>query len=57
MGFPLVVRAIRLSLEAIDPRLEAAGRTLGFRGEHGDGPRLVHLHDALQRQGAGGMRN
>jgi molybdate transport system permease protein len=29
MGFPLVVRAIRLSMEAIDPRLEAAGRTLG----------------------------
>ena len=24
MGFPLVVRAIRLSMEAIDPRLEAA---------------------------------
>jgi molybdate transport system permease protein len=29
MGFPLMVRSIRLSLEAIDPRLEAAGRTLG----------------------------
>jgi molybdate transport system permease protein len=29
MGFPLVVRAIRLSMDAIDPRLEAAGRTLG----------------------------
>jgi molybdate transport system permease protein len=29
MGFPLVVRAIRLSMEAIDPRLEAAARTLG----------------------------
>ena len=29
MGFPLVVRAIRLSMEAVDPRLEAAGRTLG----------------------------
>jgi molybdate transport system permease protein len=29
MGFPLMVRAIRLSMEAIDPRLEAAGRTLG----------------------------
>jgi molybdate transport system permease protein len=29
MGFPLVVRAIRLSMEAIDPRLERAGRTLG----------------------------
>lgn len=31
MGFPLVVRAIRLSMEAIDPRLESAGRTLGAR--------------------------
>ena len=29
MGFPLMVRAIRQALEAIDPRLEAAGRTLG----------------------------
>jgi len=29
MGFPLMVRAIRLSFEAIDPRLEAAARTLG----------------------------
>lgn len=29
MGFPLMVRAIRLSMEAIDPRLEAASRTLG----------------------------
>ena len=29
MGFPLVVRAIRLSMDAVDPRLEAAGRTLG----------------------------
>jgi molybdate transport system permease protein len=29
MGFPLMVRSIRLSLAAIDPRLEAAGRTLG----------------------------
>ncbi len=29
MGFPLMVRAIRLSLEAIDPRLEAAAGTLG----------------------------
>ncbi len=31
MSFPLVVRAIRLSMEAVDPRLEAAGRTLGAR--------------------------
>jgi molybdate transport system permease protein len=29
MGFPLMVRAIRLSVEAIDERLEAAARTLG----------------------------
>jgi molybdate transport system permease protein len=29
MGFPLMVRAIRLSLEAIDRRLEVAARTLG----------------------------
>jgi molybdate transport system permease protein len=29
MGFPLMVRAIRLSLEGIDPRLETAARTLG----------------------------
>jgi len=29
MGFPLMVRAIRLSLEAIDPRLESAAETLG----------------------------
>jgi molybdate transport system permease protein len=29
MGFPLLVRAIRLSIEAIDRRLEAAASTLG----------------------------
>ncbi len=29
MGFPLMVRAIRLSMEAVDVRLEAAARTLG----------------------------
>jgi molybdate transport system permease protein len=29
MGFPLLVRAIRLSFEAVDPKLEAAARTLG----------------------------
>ncbi len=29
MAFPLMVRAIRLSLEAVDPRLEVAARTLG----------------------------
>jgi molybdate transport system permease protein len=31
MGFPLMVRAIRLSIEAIDPRLAAAASTLGAR--------------------------
>ncbi len=29
MAFPLLVRAIRLSLEAVDPKLEAAASTLG----------------------------
>ncbi len=29
MSFPLIVRAIRLSLEAVDPGLEAAAQTLG----------------------------
>lgn len=29
MGFPLMVRAIRLSIEAVDRRLERAGATLG----------------------------
>jgi molybdate transport system permease protein len=29
MGFPLLVRAIRLAIEAVDPRIEAAARTLG----------------------------
>jgi len=29
MGFPLMVRSIRLSIEAIDPRLEHAAATLG----------------------------
>jgi molybdate transport system permease protein len=29
MGFPLLVRAIRLSIEAVDVRLEEASRTLG----------------------------
>jgi len=31
MGFPLLVRAIRLAIEAVDPRLEAAARSLGAR--------------------------
>ncbi|MFT6676278.1 MAG: molybdate transport system permease protein [Sulfitobacter sp.] len=29
MGFPLMVRAIRLAIEAVDPKLEAAAATLG----------------------------
>lgn len=29
MAFPLMVRAMRLSIEAVDPKLEAAGATLG----------------------------
>ncbi|QYX56072.1 molybdate ABC transporter permease subunit [Roseovarius sp. SCSIO 43702] len=29
MGFPLMVRAIRLAFEAVDPKLEAAAETLG----------------------------
>src|SRR6478736_1974307 len=32
MGFPLMVRAIRLSIAAIDRRLEVAARTLGGSG-------------------------
>ena len=32
MVFPLMVRAMRLSFEAIDPRLEAAAGTLGASG-------------------------
>ena len=31
MAFPLMVRAMRLSLESVDQRLEAAARTLGAR--------------------------
>ncbi|MEM7669757.1 MAG: molybdate ABC transporter permease subunit [Pseudomonadota bacterium] len=32
MAFPLMVRAIRLSIEAVDPRLEEAASTLGASG-------------------------
>jgi len=32
MGFPLMVRAIRLAIEAVDPRVEQAARTLGAPG-------------------------
>jgi molybdate transport system permease protein len=34
MGLPLMVRAIRLSIEAIDPRLEMAARSLGGSAWH-----------------------
>ena len=29
MGFPLMVRAMRLAIEAVDPKLEEAASTLG----------------------------
>jgi molybdate transport system permease protein len=32
MGFPLMVRAIRLAIEAVDPKVEDAARTLGAPG-------------------------
>jgi molybdate transport system permease protein len=32
MGFPLMVRSMRLSIEAVDQRLETAARTLGAGG-------------------------
>ena len=32
MGFPLMVRAIRLAIEAVDPKIEEAARTLGAPG-------------------------
>ena len=34
MGFPFLVRAIRLSIDAVDPGLEAAARTLGAGRAH-----------------------
>ena len=34
MALPLMVRAMRLSIEAVDPRLEAAARTLGASPLH-----------------------
>lgn len=34
MALPLMVRAMRLSIEAVDPRLEAAARTLGASSWH-----------------------
>jgi molybdate transport system permease protein len=32
MGFPLLVRAVRLSIEAVDRRLESAAASLGAHG-------------------------
>jgi len=32
MGFPLMVRAMRLAIEAVDPRIEEAASTLGAPG-------------------------
>jgi molybdate transport system permease protein len=36
MGFPLMVRAIRLSIEAVDTRLEEAAGTLGANRASGE---------------------
>lgn len=47
MAFPLMVRAIRLSMEAIDPRLEQAARTLGAT------PRDVFFSVTLPLTGSG----
>ena len=47
MAFPLMVRAIRLSIEAIDTRLEQAARTLGA------GPLDVFFSIALPLTGSG----
>jgi molybdate transport system permease protein len=47
MGFPLMVRAIRLSIEAVDPGLEAAARTLGA------GPLAVFFTITLPLAGSG----
>ena len=47
MAFPLMVRAIRLSLEGVDERLEAAARTLGA----GPLDRFVHVTVPLMLPG------
>ena len=45
MGFPLLVRAIRLSIEAVDARLEEAAGTLGRQPRLG----VPHRHPAADR--------
>jgi len=47
MGFPLLVRTIRLSIEAVDPKLEVAAGTLGA------GPALVFAVVTLPLIGPG----
>ena len=64
MGFPLLVRAIRLSIEAIDRRLEDAAATLGANAllgvRHRDAAaraaRRHRRHGAVLRQGARRVR-
>ena len=64
MGFPLLVRAIRLSIEAVDARLEEAAGTLGANRAwvfaHGDAAadraRHHRRHDPVLRQGHGRVR-
>ena len=64
MGFPLMVRAIRLSIEAIDPRLESAASTLGasrfvvFADDHpaADAARHPRRHGPLLRPRARRVR-
>ena len=64
MGFPLMVRAIRLSIEAVDARLEEAAGTLGRQPRLGvpdgdtaaDRARHHRRHDPVLRQGHGRVR-
>ena len=64
MGFPLMVRAIRLSIEAVDRKLEAAAGTLGASPAMGvpddypaaDPARHRRRHDPVVRQGDGRIR-
>ena len=64
MGFPLMVRAIRLSIEAVDTRLESGGRhagrqpALGVRHHHPAAlpARRDRRRDPVLRQGDGRVR-